>query len=98
MKPEQMAEALETAAAQLGVKVRYDALTTAVASGAGGLCRVKGQWLVIMDKKSSPSERASILAEALATFDTDTVFLPPKVREAVQLRRAALPPRSGQGG
>jgi len=94
MKPEQMAEALEIAAAQLGVKVRYDALTTGASAGSGGLCRIKDQWWVIMDKKSSPSERASILAEALASFDTDTVFLPPKVREAVQLRRSGLPPRS----
>jgi hypothetical protein len=94
MKPEQMAEALEIAAAQLGVKVRYDALTTGASAGSGGLCRIKDQWWVIIDKKSSPSERASILAEALASFDTDTVFLPPKVREAVQLRRSGLPPRS----
>jgi hypothetical protein len=30
-----------------------------------------------------------VLIEALAQFDTDSVFLPPKVREAVQARRAA---------
>jgi hypothetical protein len=95
MKPEQMAEALETAATHLGIKVRYDALTTGAATGSGGLCKVKGQWWVIMDKKASPSERASILADALANFDTDTVFLPPKVREAVQLRRSTLAPRQG---
>jgi hypothetical protein len=93
MKPEQITEALETAATQLGVRVRYEPLTTGVLA-SGGLCKVKGQWCVIIDKKSSASERASILAEALANFDTDTVFLPPKVREAVQLRRASLPPRS----
>jgi hypothetical protein len=92
MKPEQITEALETAAAQLGVRVRYDALTTGMMA-SGGLCKVKGEWLVIIDKKTSFSERASILAEALANFDTDTVFLPPKVREAVQLRRSSLPPR-----
>jgi hypothetical protein len=89
MKPEQMTEALETAASQLGVKVRYDALTAGAVVSAGGLCRVKGQWWVIIDKKSSPSERASILAEALARFDTDSVFLPPKAREAVQLHRSS---------
>jgi hypothetical protein len=90
MKPEQMTEALETAAGQLGIRVRYEVLTTgAVASG--GLCKVKGEWLVIIDKKASPSERATILADALASFDTDSVFLPPKVREMVQLRRPPKP-------
>jgi hypothetical protein len=94
MKPEQMTEALEAAATQLGIQVRYEALATGAVTSSGGLCRVKGAWWVIIDKKASPAERASILAEALANFDTDAVFLPPKVREAVQLRRAALVPRS----
>ena len=95
MKPEQITEALETAAAQLGVQVRYEALTTGAVSGSGGLCRVKGEWWVIIDKKASASERATVLADALATFDTDAVYLPPKVREAVQSRRAAPGRRPG---
>lgn len=89
MKPEQMTEALETAAGQLGIQVRYEALTAGVATGAGGLCRVKDNWCVIIDKKASASERASILLDALTGFDTDAVFLPPQAREAVQARRAA---------
>jgi hypothetical protein len=90
MKPEQMTEALESAATELGVRVRYEALSAGGLAGGGGLCRVKGQWLVILDKKSSPAERAAMLADALANFDTDRVSLPPKAREAVDLRRAAL--------
>jgi hypothetical protein len=99
MKPEHMTEALEAAAKQLGVGVRYDALAVGGVSGSGGLCKVKGAWWVIIDKKASPSERASVLAEALASFDTDAVFLPPKVREAVQSRRAAksAPPAKTEG-
>jgi hypothetical protein len=95
MKAEQMTEALETAAAQLGVKVRYEVLASNSVTTTGGLCKVKGEWWVIIDKKSTPSERAAILAESLSTFDTDAVFLPPKAREAVQLHRTAkAPPRS----
>jgi hypothetical protein len=89
VKAEQLTEALEAAAKQLGVSVRYEALAPGGVSGSGGLCKVKGAWVVIIDKKATPSERASVLIEALATFDTDTVFLPPKAREAVQARRAA---------
>jgi hypothetical protein len=90
MKAEQLAEILETAATQLGVKVRYEALTTSGPTGGGGLCRVKGDWCVIIDKKTAPSERASILTDALATMDTDAIFLPPKVRELLAQRRASL--------
>jgi hypothetical protein len=90
MKADQLTEILETAAQQLGVKVRYEALAASGPTGGGGLCKVKGEWCVIIDKKTAPSERASILCDALATMDTDAIFLPPKVREMVALRRAAL--------
>lgn len=88
MKPEQMTEALEAAASQLGVRVRYEALSAGGVS-SGGLCRVKGDWWVIIDKKASPAERAAILSDAIAQFDLDKVQLPAKVRDAVQARRAA---------
>jgi hypothetical protein len=91
MKPEQLTEALEQAANQLGIQVRYDTMTGDVAGG-GGLCKLKGQWCVIIDRKTPPSDRAATLTEALAQFDTDGVFLPPKVREALTARRAAMRP------
>jgi hypothetical protein len=91
MKAEQLTEILETAAQQLGVKVHYDNLTAAGPAGGGGLCKVKGEWRVIIDKKTAPSERASILVDALATMDTEGIFLPPKVREMIGQRRASLP-------
>ena len=90
MKAEQLTEILETAAGQLGVKVRYETLVASGPTGGGGLCKIKGDWCVIIDKKTAPSERASILCDALATMDTDGIYLPPKVREMVAQRRAAL--------
>jgi hypothetical protein len=91
MKAEQMTEALEAAAAQLGIKVKYEPLAPGGVSGQGGLCKVKGEWWVIIDKKATPSERSAVLAEALSTFDTDAVFLPPKAREAVLSRKPPKP-------
>jgi hypothetical protein len=90
MKAEQLTEILETAAGQLGVKVRYENLAASGPTGGGGLCKIKGDWCVLMDKKTAPSERASILCDALATMDTDGIYLPPKVREMVAQRRATL--------
>lgn len=88
MKPEQITAALEQAAAQLGVKIRYESMT-GESAGAGGLCRIRDQWMVIIDRRAAPSDRAAMLVDALATFDTDAIFLPPEVREALQQRRAA---------
>jgi len=92
MKPEQMTETLEQAAAQLGVQVRYDTMT-GDAAGGGGLCKVKGTWCVIIDRKTPPAERAAMLIEALAGFDTDAMFLPPQVRDALAAKRTERPER-----
>jgi hypothetical protein len=86
MKPEQITEALEQAASQLGVQVRYETMT-GDAAGGGGLCKLRGTWCVIMDRKTPPADRAATLIEALAGFDTDGLFLPPQVREALAAKR-----------
>jgi hypothetical protein len=88
MKPEQMTETLEAAAAQVGVQVRYEALAASGTGSGGGLCKVRGSWWLIIDKKATPSERAAMLVDALAGFDTSAVELPPKVRDALASRRA----------
>lgn len=87
MKPEQITEALEKAAAHLGIRVRYETMTGDTAGG-GGLCKLKGQWCVIIDRKTPASDRAAVLVDALANFNTDDVYLPPQVREALSARRA----------
>src|SRR4051812_21560571 len=86
MKPEQITETLEQAAEQLGIRVRYEAMTGDTA-GSGGLCKVKGQWCVIVDRKTPAPERAALLIDALVGFDTDAVFLPPQLREAIATKR-----------
>ena len=92
MKPEQITDALEQAAAQMGVRVRYEAMT-GDSAGAGGLCKIRGEWTVIMDRKATPSDRAAMLVEALSEFDVDAVYLPPEIRQVLIKRRAAT--RSG---
>ncbi len=77
MKPEQITETLEQAAKQLGVQVRYETMTGEVA-GAGGLCKLKGQWCVIIDRKVTPADRAATLTEALAQLDTDASSCRPR--------------------
>ncbi len=81
MKPDVLLELLETTAEQLSVKVSYELLSHgAVGVGHGGLCRVKGQYRVIIDKRATPQERVATLANALSSFDTSGVQLHAKVR------------------
>lgn len=93
MKVEALLEKLESAAVALAVRVSYEAIGATVSSG--GLCRVKGQYRVIIDKRTVASERVAVLAQslaALAAIDSDGVELEPVVREALEyysLRRAS---------
>lgn len=82
MKPEVLLELLEGAADQLGIRVSYEPLQSSV--GNGGLCRVKGVYRVIVDKRATAEERVTTLATALATFDTSELELPQKVRDVLR--------------
>ncbi len=96
MKATAMLEALEDAARRLEVRVSYEALAATI--GHGGLCRVRGQYRVIIDKRATTEERAATLAQALGRIEAGAATagvrsgadhavldlgLPPKVRELV---------------
>jgi hypothetical protein len=85
MKPEAMLEELEATAAALAVKLSYETLSASV--GSGGLCRVKGQFRVIIDKRATAEERCSTLAAALAGFPTDDLPMSAKTREVLHMHR-----------
>jgi len=86
MKPEAMLELLENVAEQLGIRVSYEVLQSSVVTG--GLCKVKGAYRVIIDKKATAEERVSTLATALASFGParlEEIAVPAKVRELLRL-------------
>jgi hypothetical protein len=77
--PQQQLEELERVAEVLHVKVSYEPMAGLV-QGTGGLCKVKGEYRVIIDRRLKPSERVSILADALRRFDTSGITLADAVR------------------
>lgn len=79
--PELLAE-LEEAAKQLGIRVSYENLAGEL--GSGGLCKVRGEWRAILDKRCTPGERVSILAMALTRFSLDGLAISQQVRELVE--------------
>ena len=63
MKPEVLLELLESTAEQLNIKVTYESLQSTVVHG--GLCRMKGQYRIIIDKRATTEERAVTLQACL---------------------------------
>jgi hypothetical protein len=95
MKSEVLLELLESAAVELAVKVSYEPLAASV--GMGGLCRVKGEYRVIIDKRATASERVATLATALSAFDVSEIELPEAVRDALRFHEGSgrkLSPRA----
>jgi hypothetical protein len=88
LKLPELLAGLEEAAKALHVRVTYEAIGGEL--GAGGLCKVKGQWRVIIDKRTTPSERVQVLAPALARFPFAELQLAEPLREL--LTRVAPPP------
>lgn len=74
---------LEALAEKLDVTVVYDHFTGEGMS-TGGLCKVKGRWRVIIERRASPGEKVSVLARALARFDLEPHFISPAVRELIK--------------
>jgi hypothetical protein len=80
---------LEELAKKLDVEIRYDRFT-GEGTRTGGLCKIRGKWRVIIEKRASPSEKISVLARCLARFDTEQHFLSPPVRQLVERSRSEI--------
>ena len=70
---------LERLAGDLEVDVTYDSMRGLV-QGVGGLCRLRGRYRIIVDRRLKPPERLQIVADALRRFDTEEHFVSPQVR------------------
>jgi len=72
---------LEAVARGLGVEVRYEHLKKEGSFSPGGLCRLKGRYLLILNSKAAVRDKVEALAAALNRFDLTQLYLKPGVRE-----------------
>jgi hypothetical protein len=91
MEGDALVEELIRAAARLGVEVRVEPFETPPAGG-GGLCRFQGALLILVDARAPLPDRVQALARALATLESDHVYLMPEVRELLEAARGARGP------
>lgn len=95
MGPSDILRELETVARRLGVTVRFDAFDDKRGSAKGGLCRLRGQAVIVVDEAIPVVDKVAVLAEALCLFDLETVYVPPLVRQRIQHRGKAAPLSAG---
>jgi len=77
---------LEDTARGIGVQIRYENLfgDDEIGGSRGGLCKLRGQNMILVERRLSPIDQCTIIAEALSTFDLSSIFVSPLVRQIVE--------------
>lgn len=73
---------LEEAFDRLGVAIRVETMPEE-ARLVGGLCIVNGAYSVIISARANTAERVDVLLDALRQLDTESIWLPPAIREKI---------------
>jgi len=84
MQSWQVLEYLEGLAERLGVEIVYQKLGDEELSVRGGLCRVNGTFKIFIDRSQSIEDQIKVVAQGLASFDTEEVYLFPYIREVLE--------------
>lgn len=74
---------LEELAEKLGIKIRYEPIKQEedLIRIRGGLCLLKGEYVLIIDSRGTTQDKIRTLAEAVKHFDIDQVYIRPALRE-----------------
>jgi hypothetical protein len=80
---------LEDLAETFGLQIRYEPirLDDDLPNVRGGVCRFKGDDILIINSNATMRDRIKTLAEAVKNFDLDRVYILPVVRELLEKAR-----------
>ena len=81
MKIQDTLKELEAVASKKSIRVSYEAIGGEL--GAGGLCKVKGEHRVIVDKRATDGEKVTVLSQALSTFALEDVEMSEETRALI---------------
>lgn len=84
MKPENIYQALKDLAEKLDIGVSEQNLRKTGIHVNSGLCKVKGEWVFVMDKHETIHNKIELLAACLGGMPTDDIYVVPAIREIIQ--------------
>jgi hypothetical protein len=90
MKPEQIYQGLKDLADRLGILVSEQRLSTESFKVKSGLCKIRGRFVMILDKQLSIYKKNTILATCLSDMPHDAIFVIPAVREFLVRHRKTV--------
>jgi|SRR5580700_9449095 hypothetical protein len=83
VSPTRLFSELESVAARLGIDLRVERMASEQLGANGGLCRIRGCPLILIDASLPIADRIAVLARALSTFDVSAIHMPPIVRACI---------------
>jgi N-dimethylarginine dimethylaminohydrolase len=74
---------LEELIKRFGIQIRHEAIKQDedLVRVVGGLCLLRGEYVLIINSKATTMDRIKTLATALKHFDLDQIYLRPVLRE-----------------
>ena len=77
---------LEELAGRFGIQIRYEPIKQDedLVRVVGGLCILRGEYVAIIDSKAAMRDKIRTLAEAIAHFDIDRIYIKPALREILK--------------
>ncbi len=91
MDEETLLNQLEELAERLDIAVRYETTLEGFPLSHGGLCRLKDQYVIIVNTDISTAEKARTLGRAIARFDLETIYVRPVLRAFLSGFRGGWP-------
>jgi hypothetical protein len=84
MDDEILLSQLEEIAERLGISVRDENINIDDVSSTGGLCLVEGQYIMILNSKTTVKEKIQVAIKALRQFNFNEIYIKPAIRELLE--------------
>jgi len=75
---------LEAVADQLGVEVRYEPMEGEASFSSGGMCRIRGRPVIIVNSQAPAEERIRTFVRALKRLNLNHIYLRPGIRALLE--------------
>ncbi len=85
MNSREMLEQLEALAQRMSIKVRYEKCKS-----RGGLCRIKGEQMIIIRKDLTVQDKADLFSRLLCRFPLEDYYLIPEVRKILEQAASSI--------
>jgi hypothetical protein len=77
---------LEELAEGFGIRIRCEPIKQEedLVRVVGGLCLLRGEYVLIIDSNAAIRDKIKTLAEAVSHFDLDQIYIKPALRELIE--------------